>query len=128
MTPGLIVFAHGSRIESANEGVRAVARDLAKLGSFPYVQPAFLELGQPDLAGAVATLASQGAETIVVLPYFLTLGLHLERDLPKLIAEVQQAHHGVRMERKFHFVAVGPRIGRRENRADDSANRCPRAG
>lgn len=98
MTPGLIVFAHGSRIESANEGVRAVARDLAKLGSFPYVQPAFLELGQPDLAGAVATLVAQGAETIVVLPYFLTLGLHLERDLPKLVAEVQQAHRGIRIQ------------------------------
>ena len=97
MTPGLIVFAHGSRIESANEGVRAVARDLAKLGSFPHVQPAFLELGQPDLAGAVAALASQGAEKIVVLPYFLTLGLHLERDLPKLIAEVQQAHPRVQI-------------------------------
>lgn len=98
MTPGLIVFAHGSRIESANEGVRAVARDLAKLGSFPYVQPAFLELGQPDLAGAVATLVAQGAETIVVLPYFLTLGLHLERDLPTLVAEVQQAHRGIRIQ------------------------------
>ncbi|HEY1241942.1 MAG TPA: CbiX/SirB N-terminal domain-containing protein [Bryobacteraceae bacterium] len=92
MTPGLIVFAHGSRIESANEGVRAVARDLAKLGSFRYVEPAFLELGQPDLAGAVAALAAQGVERIVVLPYFLTLGLHLERDLPQLITDVQRAH------------------------------------
>lgn len=97
MTPGLIIFAHGSRIETANEGVRAVARDLAKLGSFPHVQPAFLELGRPDLAGAVAALASQGAEKIVVLPYFLTLGLHLERDLPKLIAEIQQAHPGIQI-------------------------------
>ena len=97
MTPGLIVFAHGSRIESANEGVRAVARDLAQLGSFSHVLPAFLELGQPDLEGAVATLASQGAETIVVLPYFLTLGLHLERDLPKIIADVQQAHTDIRI-------------------------------
>jgi len=97
MTSGLIVFAHGSRIESANESVRAVARQLAELGSFRYVEPAFLELGQPDLAGAVAALAALGVETIVVLPYFLTLGLHLERDLPKLIADVQQAHPGVQI-------------------------------
>jgi sirohydrochlorin ferrochelatase len=95
MTPALVLFAHGSRIESANEGVRAVARDLAKLGSFRHVEPAFLELGQPDLAGAVAILASRGVRQIVVLPYFLTLGLHLERDLPQLIAEVQQAHPGL---------------------------------
>lgn len=95
MTPALVLFAHGSRIESANEGVRAVARDLAKLGSFRQVEPAFLELGQPDLAGAVAILASRDVRQIVVLPYFLTLGLHLERDLPQLIAEVQQAHPGL---------------------------------
>lgn len=95
MTSGLIVFAHGSRVDSANEGVRAVARDLAKMGSFRHVEPAFLELGQPDLAGAVAILVGQGVEQIVVLPYFLTLGLHLERDLPVLIAEVQRVHPGV---------------------------------
>lgn len=87
MTPGLIVFAHGSRVESANEGVRAVARELARLGSFRFVEPAFLELGEPDLAGAVARLANQGIRQMVVLPYFLTLGLHLERDLPRLVAE-----------------------------------------
>jgi sirohydrochlorin ferrochelatase len=89
---GFVLFAHGSRVESANEGVRTVARDLAQLGSFSQVEPAFLELGQPDLAGAVATLASRDVRRIVVLPYFLTLGLHLERDLPSLIAEVQRAH------------------------------------
>ena len=89
---GFVLFAHGSRVESANEGVRTVARDLAKLGSFSQVQPAFLELGQPDLAGAVAILAGCGVRQIVVLPYFLTLGLHLERDLPHLISEVQRAH------------------------------------
>ena len=95
MTSGLIVFAHGSRIESANEGVRAVARDLARLGSFHDVQPAFLELGHPDLAGAIEALSARGVGRIVVLPYFLTLGLHLERDLPQLIAAAQQAHPGV---------------------------------
>lgn len=95
MTAGLIIFAHGSRIEAANEGVRAVSRDLAKSGSFPHVESAFLELGQPDLAGAVAILARRGVDQIVVLPYFLTLGLHLERDLPQLIAEAQRSYPAV---------------------------------
>lgn len=94
-TQGLIVFAHGSRIESANEGVRAVARDLARAGSFGHVEPAFLELGQPDLAGAVARLTGQGVTRIVILPYFLTLGLHLERDLPRIVAGLAEAHPGI---------------------------------
>ncbi len=91
----LILFAHGSRVESANEGVRAVARDLARMGSFRQVAPAFLELGEPDLAGAVAGLVSQGVRQIVVVPYFLTFGLHMERDLPQLLAGMRQAHPGL---------------------------------
>ena len=95
---GLIVFAHGSRIENANEGVRAVARDLAKMGSFRHVEPAFLELGQPDLAGAVDLLIAKGVERVVVLPYFLTLGLHLERDLPRIVSDLAAAHPGIQIQ------------------------------
>ena len=72
-------------MESANQAVRDVARELARAGSLPHVEPAFLELGQPDLAGAVDLLYGQGVRKITVLPYFLTLGTHLERDLPRLI-------------------------------------------
>jgi sirohydrochlorin ferrochelatase len=89
---GFIVFAHGSRVESANEAVRAVSAQLAAAGPHS-VEPAFLELGEPDLAGAVARLAQRGANRIVVLPYFLTLGTHMQRDLPKLV-EAAAAHHG----------------------------------
>ena len=85
MTTGFVVFGHGSRVESANQAVRDVAASLARVGSLPYVEAAFLELGEPDLASAVARLVGQGIRKVVVLPYFLTLGTHLERDLPRLI-------------------------------------------
>jgi sirohydrochlorin ferrochelatase len=94
-TPGLILFAHGSRIESANEGVRIVAAELGRSAVVEHVIPAFLELGQPNLAGAVQTLAQQGVSQIVIIPYFLTLGLHLERDLPQLVAGIRTAHPGI---------------------------------
>jgi sirohydrochlorin ferrochelatase len=94
-TPGLILFAHGSRIESANEGVRVIAAELGRTAAVGHVIPAFLELGQPDLPGAVQTLAQQGVSRIVIIPYFLTLGLHLERDLPQLVAGIQAAHPGI---------------------------------
>ena len=87
-TTGFIVFGHGSRVESANQAVRDVAAELARFGDLPHVEPAFLELGQPDLAGAVKRLVSREVRKIVVLPYFLTLGTHLERDLPRLILDI----------------------------------------
>jgi len=88
LTTGIIVFAHGSRLEPANQAVRAVARQLAAAGRFEAVETAFLELGEPSLEGAVEALVARGIHDILVVPYFLTLGIHLERDIPSLIKEI----------------------------------------
>jgi sirohydrochlorin ferrochelatase len=93
LTTGIVIFAHGSRVEPANEAVREVARQFASLNLACPVTAGFLELGQPDLDGAVTDLAAKGATRIVVIPYFLTLGLHLERDLPRLLTEISLKHN-----------------------------------
>ena len=97
MSTGIVVFAHGSRIESANQAVRAVAAELAQAGGFDHVEAAFLELGQPDLEGAVALLAGRGLRRILIIPYFLTLGIHLERDLPAIVSRISEVHSGVEL-------------------------------
>ncbi|MGC9945038.1 MAG: CbiX/SirB N-terminal domain-containing protein [Bryobacteraceae bacterium] len=91
---GIVIFAHGSSVPSANEAVRIVAEAVAAAGSFDRVETAFLE-AQPGLAEAVARLADAGANRILVVPYFLTLGIHLQRDLPAIVAELAQAHQDV---------------------------------
>lgn len=95
MTTGVIVFAHGSRVEPANDAVRSVAAGLARQTGNSGVVAAFLELGTPSLEAAAAQLAAAGATRIVVLPYFLTLGLHMERDLPGLVDQIRHVHPGV---------------------------------
>ena len=90
---GYVVFAHGSSVESANEAVRAVALEMARRGGL-VVEAAFLEGGQPDLNGAVAGMAGK-VSRVVVIPYFLTLGLHLQRDLPRLVDEARRANPGL---------------------------------
>ncbi len=93
-----IVFAHGSSVESANEGVRTVAREAANRGGWPIYHTAFLGGGTPTLSEAVDQAVSRGASHIVVIPYFLTLGLHLERDLPALIRDIQTRLKGIEIE------------------------------
>ena len=93
---GYIVFAHGSSVESANQAVRLVAAQMSERGGFESVA-AFLEGGKPDLQGAVDALAGR-VDRIVVIPYFLTLGLHLQRDLPRLIESLRQAHPALAIE------------------------------
>jgi sirohydrochlorin ferrochelatase len=95
---GYIVFAHGSSVESANHAVRSVASEMARRGEYQHVIAAFLENGQPDLTAAVYELAARGALRVIVIPYFLTLGLHLQRDLPPLIERARLAHPGIEIE------------------------------
>ncbi len=94
---GFIVFAHGSRVESANQAVRDIAARMAVSGKH-VVEAAFLELGEPDLAGATAQLVARGASHIVVIPYFLTLGTHMHRDLPRLVEDASRAHGNIEMQ------------------------------
>lgn len=95
MKTGIIVFAHGSSITSANQAVEAVAAQMARDGKFDLVAAAFLEQAQPDLGGAVAALVAQGTRRVVVVPYFLTLGIHLQRDLPRIAGELARLYPGV---------------------------------
>ncbi len=94
---GFVVFGHGSRVESANQAVRDIAARMAASQQY-LVEPAFLELGQPDLAGAAARLLARGATRIVVIPYFLTLGTHLQRDLPRLAQDVARQNGNIEVQ------------------------------
>jgi sirohydrochlorin ferrochelatase len=84
-----ILFAHGSSVASANDAVRAVAKSL------PDTEAAFLEQGWPTLEEAVAAVAAQGVTRIAVIPYFLTLGLHMQRDLPRIISRLASIYPDV---------------------------------
>jgi sirohydrochlorin ferrochelatase len=95
VSTGYVIFAHGSSVESANEAVRLVAADVARQGEMDHVVAAFLEGGRPLLPEAIEQFASNGVKRVVVIPYFLTLGLHLKRDLPALTDAAQQAHPGL---------------------------------
>jgi sirohydrochlorin ferrochelatase len=94
-TTGIVVFAHGSRIESANREVRAVTEQMTQAGGFRLVETAFLDIASPTLEEAVGQLIARGASRVVVLPYFLTLGTHLQRDLPRIAAAASRAHNGI---------------------------------
>jgi sirohydrochlorin ferrochelatase len=78
--------------------VRQVSEDLARRAGHDLVETAFLEQSPPDLAESVATLVARGAERILVIPYFLTLGIHLQRDLPRIVDRLSRIHNNVAIE------------------------------
>lgn len=94
---GIIFFAHGSSVESANEAVRKVASEAARQSGASRYEVAFLELASPTLEQATETLISDGIDHITVVPYFLTLGIHLQRDLPAIVSRIAATHSGIQI-------------------------------
>lgn len=95
---GLILFAHGSTVGSANDAVRLVTAEIERRCAYDLTETAFLDCAPPTLGDAVEALIAKGARRIVVVPYFLTLGIHLRRDLPALVEASQARHPGVEIE------------------------------
>ncbi len=94
----IVLFGHGSRVDDANEGVRTLARHIEAAGPYHHVRAAFLELGQPDLVSAVDEAVNAGFQRVIVIPFFLTMGIHLRRDLPNLVAPLKQKYPHVEIE------------------------------
>ncbi len=93
---GVILIDHGSRRAESNamlEKVVSVFRDATGL---PIVEPAHMELAEPSLEVAFARCVDQGADTVVVFPYFLGPGRHWDEDIPRLAADAARKHQGVR--------------------------------
>jgi sirohydrochlorin ferrochelatase len=93
----IVFFAHGSSVESANQAVRVVAAEAARQADVDRYDVAFLELASPTLVEAVEGLIAGGVERITVVPYFLTLGIHLKRDLPAMVSRISETHPGIKI-------------------------------
>lgn len=77
----LLLIAHGSRRAEANADLDHVAAEMRSRGRFGFVQCSYLELTEPGiLAGGQACVAA-GATSVVMLPYFLSPGVHVRDDL-----------------------------------------------
>jgi sirohydrochlorin ferrochelatase len=88
MKTALLLMAHGSREADANDDLHHVAGEMRRRGGFDVVQAAFLELAEPTIPDAAARCVEQGAKCVVMLPYFLSAGVHVRRDLAALREEL----------------------------------------
>lgn len=81
MTTALLLIAHGSRQEEANADLHHVVLEMRRRGRYAVVEACFLELAQPDIAAGGRRCVEQGAARVILLPYFLSAGVHVRRDL-----------------------------------------------
>lgn len=96
----LLLIAHGSRREASNDEVRQLTELLAQKSEqqFQIVECAFLELAHPSIALGVTRCVEKGADTITVLPYFLSAGRHVSADIPEELENSKKLNPNVKIK------------------------------
>ena len=88
----LLLVAHGSRREESNLEVDSLSKKMLEFNSnqFDKVMPAFLEFAYPSILEAIKECSEMGANRVTVLPYFLSAGVHINRDIPEEVNKASQ--------------------------------------
>jgi sirohydrochlorin ferrochelatase len=102
MRTAILLIAHGSREAKANDDLVTLAAELREAGPYTIVEPAFLELAEPTIVVAGGRCAAAGAERVVLVPYFLSAGVHVTRDLQNYRESLGRAFPAI------EFVLAGP--------------------
>ena len=71
-----------------------VARQLRSRRAFDFVSCAYLEITPPSIERAIGSLVRRGATTLLVLPYFLLMGVHIKEDIPKIVRSLRRKYRG----------------------------------
>jgi len=100
----ILIMAHGSRIANANDAALEVARMVQGMTDIDILEVAFRELHEPNIQQGIDKCVAKGAKKILLVPYFLFMGAHVQHDLPQEIREAQKRHPGLEM-------TMGPHLG-----------------
>jgi len=95
MKTALLLIAHGSRHAEANDDLHALAKELRDAVAYAPVEAAFLEIAEPTIEMAGERCVAAGAERVILLPYFLSAGVHVRRDLQEHRDRLAAAHPNV---------------------------------
>jgi sirohydrochlorin ferrochelatase len=92
----LLLIAHGSRRPEANADLEWLAAGMRERGRYSIVQVSFLELAEPGIEAGGAACVESGATEVILLPYFLSAGVHVQDDLTKARNNLSSRFPGVR--------------------------------
>ncbi|KAJ9135340.1 hypothetical protein P3X46_032534 [Hevea brasiliensis] len=92
---GVIIVDHGSRRKESNLMLNEFVAMFREKTGYPIVEPAHMELAEPSIRDAFGLCVHQGANRVIVSPFFLFPGRHWHQDIPSLTAEAAKEHPGV---------------------------------
>jgi len=93
MNRGILLLGHGSRRNTANAELQALA-GLVEAGLGMRVLPVYFQFERPNLVDEVERLVGEGIREIIVVPALLFPGIHLREDIPAALEELEARYGG----------------------------------
>jgi sirohydrochlorin ferrochelatase len=91
-----LLIAHGSRRAEANADLEFVAEQLRARGRYGTVRVSYLELAEPGIEAGGVQCVEAGATDVILLPYFLSPGVHVVEDLTEVRDKLSERFPRVR--------------------------------
>lgn len=97
MKTGILILGHGSKVEDANAELYQIAEMVKTMGGYDIVETAFLQLRPPLMFDGIRLCVRQGAQKIIIAPYFLYMGTHVQKDLPNALNSAKEKFPGIKI-------------------------------
>ena len=99
MKRAVLLVGHGSKLGGSSEALECVIDALRRTEPVTFFQFAFLEIQSPNIPQGIELCLNQGAEEVIVIPYFVQSGRHVVEDIPRIISEAQARYP----QRRIHL-------------------------
>ena len=83
---GILAIGHGSKLPYNKEVVTKIADYIAQKHSDVVVRAGFMENSEPTLEEAIEGFSGTGVTKIAAVPVFLASGVHITKDIPKILS------------------------------------------
>ncbi len=97
MKRAVVLVGHGSKIAGSSDAINCVIETLKKKEPATLFFTAFLELQKPSIPEGIELCINQGAEEVIVIPYFVQSGRHVVQDIPKIVSDSKEKHPDARI-------------------------------
>ena len=84
----VLLIAHGSRRAEANHDLVILAELVSQRQEYDLVEVSYLELAKPTILEGGRACVQKGATRVLMLPYFLSAGVHVTNDLEEFRSQL----------------------------------------
>lgn len=93
----VILMGHGSRVPDASKGMEEVAERLRQSGEYGVIDTCYMSRLGVRFPEVFAKCVQQGAKKVILIPYFLHLGLHMRLDIPTMMKKEADKYPSVKL-------------------------------